>query len=370
MPTTVNTHTIRRLKLIRVLLVLFLIAFSLQLRSQELLRIQLAKKTGIIAESFVFTDSTLIKPEKNRPAFSFRNNGDYYTSADVDAGFVTGNWVMNWPGGLQVLLRNHGIGHPGIRWQVTFVNRGSDTITISNVVPFGEDTESVYVTGSGPWDLARAWLNRPGYRPVRVILPDNAWEMGFMTYPVSYTRSVASIARRVKVDGGSRGRYETVLPPGGKVVYDIYSELFSGKWQDGLKLMFRDRYLFDLNEFDNSLYERTDLQWIKSSYLIVLQYPWDIEYYDRFSGRYRFGETLKQYNDWFGHIDVYGVWPTWPRLGLDQRNQWDLYRSLPGGINQLRNFSRLLGQYNSRFFIAYNPWDNSTRAEEIGRAHV
>ncbi|MFO7574622.1 MAG: SUMF1/EgtB/PvdO family nonheme iron enzyme [Bacteroidales bacterium] len=357
-------HNIRRLRHFALLLVLVLTTLNQQLRSQELLRIQLAKKTGMVAESFVFTDSTLIKPDINRPVFSFRYNDRYATSADVEAGFVTGYYVMSWPGGLQVLLRNHGIGHPGVRWEVIFENRGFDTVTISNVVPYGENRESVYITGSGPWDLARAWLHRPDYRPLRVILPDNAWEMGFMTYPVSYTRSVASIARRVKIEGAVRGRYETVLPPGGKVVYDIYSELFSGSWQDGLKLMFRDRYLFDLKEFDNSLYERNDLQWIKSSYLIILQYPWDIEYYDRFSGRYNFGETLKQYNDWFGHIDVFGIWPTWPRLGLDQRNQWDLYRDLPGGVDQLRSFSRLLGQYNSRLFIAYNPWDNSTRSED------
>jgi len=332
--------------------------------SQELLRIQLAKKTGMVAESFVFTDSTLIKPDDNRPVFSFNYNGRYSTSADVEAGFVTGYYVMTWQGGLQVLLRNHGIGHPGVRWEVIFENRGSDTITISNVVPFGEDSESVYITARGPADLARAWLHRPGYRPLRVILPDNAWESGFITYPVSYTKSVASLARRVKIEGAEKKRYETVLPPGGKVVYDIYSELFTGKWQDGIILMFRDRYLFDLSEFDNYLYERQDLQWIRKSYLIVLQYPWDIEYYDRFSGRYNFGETLKQYNEWFGHIDVFGIWPTWPRLGLDQRNQWDLYRNLPGGVDQLRTFSRLLAQYNSRLFIAYNPWDNSTRTED------
>lgn len=344
--------------------ILLLTTLSLQLDAQELLRVQLAKKTGIVAESFVFNDSTLIKPDINRPVFSFRHNGRYATSADVEVGFVTGNYVMNWAGGLQVLLRNHGIGHPGVKWEVLFENRGLDTITISNVVPFGEDKGSVFITGSGPRDLARAWLHRPGYRPLRVILPDNAWEMGFMTYQISYTRSVAAIARRVKVEGAARGRYETVLPPGGKVVYDIYSELFSGNWQDGLKLMFRDRFLYEIEEFDNELYERKDLDWIKGSYLVVLQYPWDIEYYDRFSGRYRFGETLKEYNDLFGYIDVFGIWPTWPRLGLDQRNQWDLYRNLPGGVDQLRNFSRLLRQYNSRLFIAWNPWDNSTRIED------
>ena len=46
------------------------------------------------------------------------------------------------------------------------------------------DNESVNITGRGPWDLARAFLFRPGYKPVRVILPDNAWEMGYSSFAV------------------------------------------------------------------------------------------------------------------------------------------------------------------------------------------
>ncbi|MBE0675714.1 MAG: SUMF1/EgtB/PvdO family nonheme iron enzyme [Bacteroidales bacterium] len=353
----------KELKFIPVILAISYLISVIPVGAQDLMRIQLAKKTGIVAESYAFADSTLIKPDINRPVFSFDLDDRNRTSADVEAGYVDGYYVMNYDRGLQVLLRNSGIGHPGLKWDVIFENRGSDTLTLSNVVPFGEDKASVYITGAGEWDLARAWLHRPGFRPLRVILPDNAWEMGFITFPISYTKSVASIARRISIDGGTRRRYDTELPPGAKVVYAIYSDVFSGTWQEGLQLMFRDRYLYDIGTFDNTLYERPDLQWIRNSYLIILQYPWDIEYYDRFTGKYTFPETLRKYNELFGHIDVFGIWPTWPRLGLDQRNQWDLYRNLPGGTEQLRSFSRLLRQYDSRLFIAYNPWDNSTRDE-------
>jgi len=34
---------------------------------------------------------------------------------------------------------------------ISFRNIGNDTISISNVVPFGEDSSSVYITGKGPW---------------------------------------------------------------------------------------------------------------------------------------------------------------------------------------------------------------------------
>ena len=91
---------------------------------------------------------------------------------------------------------------------------------------------------------------------------------------------------------------------------------------------------------------------------------WDREFYDSQTGRYTYPELLKKSISEFGRIDVYGLWPTWPRLGLDKRNQWDMYRDLPGGIPQLRNFIKLGRSYGTRFFIAYNPWDNSTRKED------
>ena len=91
---------------------------------------------------------------------------------------------------------------------------------------------------------------------------------------------------------------------------------------------------------------------------------WDREFYDRLTGKYTYAEVLKKGIELFGNIDVYGIWPTWPRLGLDQRNQWDLYRDLPGGTEQLRNFARMSRLSDTRFFIAYNPWDNSTGKED------
>ena len=48
--------------------------------------------------------------------------------------------------------------------------------------------------------------------------------------------------------GGQKKRYETLLPPDAKVIYSIYADVFRGEWQNGLRMMFRDRYLYDLEE--------------------------------------------------------------------------------------------------------------------------
>ena len=73
---------------------------------------------------------------------------------------------------------------PELACDIEFENISADTVSISNVLPFDADNESVYITGKGPWDLASAYLFRPGYQPVRVILPDNAWEMGYSSFAV------------------------------------------------------------------------------------------------------------------------------------------------------------------------------------------
>jgi iron(II)-dependent oxidoreductase len=342
--------------------ILLLIPYTV--KSQLLSRINISDQAGLNTDSITLSDNSNLILKRKKPVLSFLLNEKIYTTSDVPA-LKTGNdYVLTFENKLKLVFKNHESQSSGLLFGLEFENISVDTVSVSNVLPFDADNESVNITGKGPWDLARAWLFRPGYRPVRVILPDNAWEMGYTSFEVKEGLSVCSIARRTLVEGGQKQRYQTLLPPKAKVSYNVYADVFKGEWQNGLRMMFRDRYLYDLEKFDNSLYERPDLAWIKESYLIVLQMAWDREFFDRTTGKYTFPYLLKRGIEQFGNIDIYVLWPTWPRLGLDQRNQWDLFRDLPGGSVQLRNFSRLSRQNNTRFFISFIPWDNSTRKED------
>ena len=332
--------------------------------SQVLYNVGFGKDTGLNSDRIILSDSNSIILSRSKPLYSFVLNTKLFNSAEVEVFKINDLYTQTYENNLRVTFRISDRYDSGWRGELTFENSGNDTASISNVVPFGEDTGTVYITGKGPSDLARAWLFRPGFQPVRVILPDNAWELGYSSFIAGKGYSVCSVARRTKVEGGQKQRYVTLLPPKAKVIYSINAEVFNGEWQNGLRKMFRDRYLFDLENFDNSMFKRNDLAWIKDSYLIILQMAWDREFYDRLTGKYTYAEVLKKGIELFGNIDVYGIWPTWPRLGLDQRNQWDLYRDLPGGTEQLRRFVRMSRMSGTRFFIAYNPWDNSTRKED------
>lgn len=244
-----------------------------------------------------------------------------------------------------------------------FENHSKDTLTLENLVPFGEGPYNLYITGKGKHPLSRSHLFRPGLEPVNVILPDNAWELGFGNIHHE-NGGFAALARRKYWDGATRKRFETLLPPNSTVTYRLYIDAYSGvDWQDGLRKVFQEKYLYDLDDFDNSLYQRTDLQWIRKSYAMHLIMAWDNNFYNAEKQQFNIFQFEQRNKYLFGGNEVIGIWPTWPMLGLDHRNQWDMYRDLPGGLPQLAAISDSLNSLGTKFFIAYNPWDESTRLE-------
>ena len=256
----------------------------------------------------------------------------------------------------------------GYRFQVRFINQTGEAVKISNVVPLGRGDDKVYITGAGgfewPYYLNRSQLFRPGYGPIGVVLPDNAWHLGFCDVKINNTLSLTGLARRMAVKQGKFTRWHAELDNEGEVVYNVWFDFHEGPWQQGLRMMFQERWLYDLKEFDNRLFERGDLAWIRKAWINLLQFAWDQTYYDSEDKRYKYYETLNASDRLLGGYDIFTLWPTWPRLGLDARNQFDLYYDLPGGIEEIRRQAEFAHQMGKKYFISYNPWDASTRHED------
>ncbi|MCK7530281.1 MAG: hypothetical protein MZV63_04105 [Marinilabiliales bacterium] len=186
---------------------------------------------------FILDDSTLVNLPAGRPLLSFRIDGNYYESDDVAAGCGRQPFRNDIPGEVEAGFTPRSIDRKGWYAELVIRNNRNDTITISDVVPFGENRENVFITGYGPPDLARANLFLPGKSPVRVILPDNAWELGFSAFDTDTVFSVCSAARRSQTGLGTKRRYGTILPPGASVSYNIWADVYRGPWQEGLRLM-------------------------------------------------------------------------------------------------------------------------------------
>jgi len=244
-------------------------------------------------------------------------------------------------------------------------NISNDTIEIRNLVPFGASADHVYITGLGEHGLSRTHLFIPGKSPVNVICPDNAWELGVSCIESKDGNNKIALVRRDRnsLQKGQRRRFETILYPGGSVKYKRWIESYTGPWQEGLRVVFQKNYLYDTAYFDNSLFKRKDLQWIRHSYVMHLMQAWDKFLYDAADKKYHIDDFIKRGKKLYGGDDVIGIWPTWPSLGLDQRNQFDLFRDLPGGTKQIQKLSDAMRKQGTKFFICYNPWDESTRSE-------
>lgn len=244
-------------------------------------------------------------------------------------------------------------------------NQAKDTLTLENVVPFGAGPERTYITGLGKHGLSRAHLFRPGLKPVNIIVPDNAWHLGYADAKANTGQQFCALTRRIAWNQNiQRRRFETVLLPSGSTTYHFWIMPYQGDWQEGLRRIFQEHYLFDLEgkKFDETLYQRPDLQWIRKTYAMHLIMAWDKDFFDPQSQKYRYEDFLKRAQSLYGGDEAVGIWPNWPMLGLDQRNQWDMYRALPGGLKRLKQLAELgRSKYNTRFFISYNPWDESTR---------
>lgn len=239
--------------------------------------------------------------------------------------------------------------------KVIFTNNGKDTVRLFNVIPFTKDDKYPYITGLGNHPLSRTHLFLPGKKPVNVIVPDNAWELGF-----NIRDAVFGLSRRdvSSINKGQKKRFETILyPNGGTVTYNLHFEKFKGPWQVALTTAFQQRKLYDKATFDNSMYNREDLKWIRSAYVMHLIMAWDKEYPNLV-------QFAKRGKELYGGDDVICLWPTWPTLGVDPRNQFDMYRDLPGGLNGIKSMADSLHAIGVKFFIAYNPWDTDTKKED------
>ena len=58
----------------------------------------------------------------------------------------------------------------------------------------------------------------------------------------------------------------------------------------------------------------------------------DRYFYDPVAGKYTVDRYLDDLETRYGGIDAVLIWATYPNMGIDDRNQLDMVRSMPGGV--------------------------------------
>ena len=59
------------------------------------------------------------------------------------------------------------------------------------------------------------------------------------------------------------------------------------------------------------------------------------------------------------------LWLACPRVGLDDRNQFDSCRDFPGRLTGLRDLIPELQRWGTRAFTDCNPWGQGTRSKSV-----
>lgn len=126
----------------------------------------------------------------------------------------------------------------------------------------------------------------------------------------------------------------------------------------------RDDAIRRLN-YDGAGYSRPASAWASSCFSVAQIWLWDELLYS-FEERTFTPERLVADFERFGGLDAVVLWHAYPIIGIDDRNQWDWYRDVPGIVDLVADLHRL----GLKVFVNYNPWDTGTRRGQKDSAEL
>jgi gamma-glutamyl hercynylcysteine S-oxide synthase len=113
--------------------------------------------------------------------------------------------------------------------------------------------------------------------------------------------------------------------------------------------------------YDSSRYDLPALKWTQSSFMQPQMMVQDRNFYDPVAGKYTVDLYLDDLEKRYGGIDAVLIWPTYPNMGIDNRNQHDLIRSMPGGIAGVKQMVADFHRRHVRVLFPMMMWDQGTR---------
>ncbi|MPV35595.1 SUMF1/EgtB/PvdO family nonheme iron enzyme [Georgenia subflava] len=116
----------------------------------------------------------------------------------------------------------------------------------------------------------------------------------------------------------------------------------------------------DRHAYDGAAYERPNARWAASCFTVAQVWLWDELLYSFEEHRFTPERFVADARERFGGLDAVVLWHAYPVIGIDDRNQWDFYRDVPG----LTGLVEDLHAAGLHVFVDYNPWDTGTRRGE------
>jgi formylglycine-generating enzyme required for sulfatase activity len=106
--------------------------------------------------------------------------------------------------------------------------------------------------------------------------------------------------------------------------------------------------------------------WTLTSYIQPQVHPYDRYLYDPVKKVYTVDRYLEDLRTRYGGIDSVLVWPVYTQIGVDDKNQFDMWRTMPGGLDGVANMTAQFHKAGVKMLWPNKPWDQGTRVEPEG----
>lgn len=108
---------------------------------------------------------------------------------------------------------------------------------------------------------------------------------------------------------------------------------------------------------DETRYLDPRVAWARRAFMQAQAMVEDRYLYDPATGRYTVDRYLDDLKARFGGIDAVLIWPTYPNMGVDDRNQIDMLRSMPGGVAGVKAMVADFHRRGVRVLFPFMMWD-------------
>ncbi|HVU28275.1 MAG TPA: SUMF1/EgtB/PvdO family nonheme iron enzyme [Verrucomicrobiae bacterium] len=135
------------------------------------------------------------------------------------------------------------------------------------------------------------------------------------------------------------------------------------RWSDEMR-RWREKKLEKL-DYSGTNYDRPELKWTQRSFIQSQMMVEDRYFYDPIAGKYTVDRYLDDLEKRYGGIDSILVWSVYCNIGIDNRNQFDMVRALPGGIAGVRQMVADFHRRGVKVLFPMMPWDVGTRDEGV-----
>lgn len=184
---------------------------------------------------------------------------------------------------------------------------------------------------------------------------------------------LAATAVALFVPGGAIGQ-DSGYSPRNQLIPAPACLTLKGAWEGGYTpctAATHDQWLRDVRHwrderririgYSGARYDNPQLAWTQSSFMQPQMMAHERYFYDPVAGRYTVDRYLDDLEKRYGGIDAVLIWPTYPNMGIDNRNQHDMIRAMPGGVPAIRQMIADFHRRNVRVLFPMMMWDQGTR---------